>query len=120
MEFEIYRKKLLAKELELLNKLQRALDGARERPGLVGLDAGDQSVFSEQKESMFAESHRHTRLLNKVRMALKRIEDGTYGRCIDDGEKIATARLNVVPWTSYCLQHQSEQDQIQDSQRTEE
>jgi DnaK suppressor protein len=89
----------LEKEQELLNNLQRTVAVGRERPEIVGIDPGDQSVFSEQKESMFAESHRHTTLLNKVREALKRIEEGTYGRCIEDGETIPEARLHVVPWT---------------------
>jgi DnaK suppressor protein len=110
MAFAKYRKILLAKEQELLDSLQRKAPGGRERSELVGVDSGDQSVFSEHKESIFAESHRHTRLLNKVRQALKRMDDGTYGRCIEDGEKIEAVRLDSVPWTPYCLRHQSEQD----------
>jgi DnaK suppressor protein len=119
MNIEKYRERLLAKEQELLNNLQRTVAGRRERLEIVGIDPGDQSVFSEQKESMFAESHRHTTLLNKVRQALKRIEEGTYGHCIEDGETIAAARLHVVPWTAYCLQHQAEQDQQQETHRVD-
>jgi RNA polymerase-binding transcription factor DksA len=43
-----------------------------------------------------------------VRAALRRIEDGTYGRCVVDGEPIGEKRLEAVPWTPYCLQHQAE------------
>ena len=43
-----------------------------------------------------------------MRAALRRIEDGTYGRCVVDGEPIDQPRLEAVPWTPYCLKHQSE------------
>jgi DnaK suppressor protein len=43
-----------------------------------------------------------------VRAALKRIDDGTYGKCVVDGEPIDEKRLESVPWTPYCLKHQAE------------
>jgi RNA polymerase-binding transcription factor DksA len=38
-----------------------------------------------------------------VRAALKRIEDGTYGRCLSCGKAIAEARLRALPEASTCL-----------------
>jgi len=110
MKFDSYRKRLLAKEQELVQALERTGPAGRERPDSAGLDEADESVFSESKESVFAQAHRYTRLLNKVRTALKRIDDGTYGRCVEDGEKIEPARLDAIPWASYCLKHQVERD----------
>jgi DnaK suppressor protein len=110
MKFDRHRKRLLAKEQELLDGLKRTGAGGREKPDSAGLDEGDESAFSERKESLFAQAHRYTRLLNKVRKALKRIEDGSYGRCIEDGERIESARLDAIPWASYCLKHQAERD----------
>ena len=101
---------MLAKEQELLDALKRTGAAGREKAGSAVLDEGDESVFSERKESLFAQAHRYTRLLNKVRKALKRIEDGSYGRCLEDGERIEPARLDAVPWASYCLKHQAERD----------
>ena len=43
-----------------------------------------------------------------MRDALQRIEEGTYGTCIIDGEPIDETRLESVPWTPYCLKHQKE------------
>ena len=110
MKFAKYRKSLLAKEQELLDALKRTRTAGREKPGSAVLDEGDESVFSERKESLFAQAHRHTRLLKKIRQALKRIDDGSYGRCLEDGERIETARLDAVPWASHCLKHQAERD----------
>jgi len=41
---------------------------------------------------------------------LKRIEDGSYGKCTACGRQIEAARLEAVPWAAYCLQDQEKQD----------
>ena len=47
-----------------------------------------------------------------VQDALKRIEDGSYGICIDCGKPIEPARLAAVPWTPYCLTDQERHDKL--------
>ena len=105
-KFEKYRKLLLAKEEELMDGLRRASESGREQPELGEGDSGDDSVISEVKESLFGQVDRDKRLLLEVQEALQRIKDGEYGKCLDDGEMIDPARLQAVPWTSYCLKHQ--------------
>jgi len=40
--------------------------------------------------------------MGRIRAALTRIEDGTYGYCVKCGEKIAEERLDLLPATPYC------------------
>lgn len=40
-----------------------------------------------------------------VLIALKKIEDGTYGVCENGGEKIPTARLEANPAARTCIEH---------------
>lgn len=40
--------------------------------------------------------------ITRIRAALRRIEDGSYGRCVRCGESITQARLDVLPWTPLC------------------
>lgn len=47
-------------------------------------------------------------LLTEVQDALKRIDEGTYGRCIVGGEPIPERRLDAVPWASRCVQHEEQ------------
>lgn len=101
-----YREKLLVKERELLADLMRTGISCREQQEQGGLDAADESTLLQHKEIVFAQAQRHTELLGEVRGALERISEGTYGRCLADGEMIATARLQAVPWTLYCVRHQ--------------
>ncbi|MGA7097475.1 MAG: TraR/DksA C4-type zinc finger protein [Acidimicrobiia bacterium] len=42
-------------------------------------------------------------LLGKVQRALERIEDGSYGTCEVCGKPIPMARLDVLPYTSFCV-----------------
>jgi DnaK suppressor protein len=106
MNHEKYRQMLIAKERELTDLLSRTVVAVRERPNAGGLDTGDESVYSQQKEFVAAQAHLSTHLLAEVQAALKRIGEGTYGRCLADGEMIAKPRLDAVPWASYCLHHQ--------------
>lgn len=39
----------------------------------------------------------------QIKVALKRIEDGTYGECATCGKEIAPARLRAVPHAPQCI-----------------
>ena len=39
-------------------------------------------------------------LLTEVQRALKRIEDGTYGKCVNCGRPIPEKRLEAIPWAA--------------------
>ncbi|QBD77743.1 TraR/DksA family transcriptional regulator [Ktedonosporobacter rubrisoli] len=45
-------------------------------------------------------------LLTEVNEALKRIKDGSYGRCVVDGEPIPEKRLEAIPWAARCAKHE--------------
>ncbi|HZO74585.1 MAG TPA: TraR/DksA C4-type zinc finger protein [Ktedonobacteraceae bacterium] len=42
-------------------------------------------------------------LLTMVQRALKRIEEGTYGTCVDCGQPIPEKRLEAIPWAARCI-----------------
>ena len=44
-------------------------------------------------------------VLREIDAALKRIDDGTYGKCVDGGEDIGQERLEAMPWASLCIDH---------------
>ena len=47
-------------------------------------------------------------LLSEVQAALKRIEAGTYGKCIVCGKEIPEKRLEALPWASRCITDEAE------------
>ena len=46
-------------------------------------------------------------LLAEVQAALKRIEDGAYGHCIDCGRPIPEKRLEAIPWAARLAEHEA-------------
>jgi RNA polymerase-binding protein DksA len=43
------------------------------------------------------------RLLVAIDAALKRIDDGTYGKCVNCGSPIPEERLEAMPWATLCI-----------------
>ena len=54
---------------------------------------------------------RDRKLVSKVKEALERIEDGTYGLCDACGGEISTARLKARPVTTLCIECKSKQEE---------
>ena len=42
-------------------------------------------------------------VLSEIDAALGRIENGTYGTCVNCGNEIPQARLEANPWASLCI-----------------
>ena len=42
--------------------------------------------------------------------ALRRIEDGAYGKCAACGRQIEAARLEAITWAPYCLEDKEKQE----------
>lgn len=47
-------------------------------------------------------NERERLILNQVESALQRIQDGTYGMCLECEEEINEKRLRAIPYTLYC------------------
>jgi DnaK suppressor protein len=110
INIKYFKQRLLDKEQELSAAILRLESEARDsRVAEVG-DTGDRAISSENKSEAFQEGTVEWQMLTEVRDALRRIEDGTYGRCIECGREIDVARLEAVPWTPYCLEDQEKHD----------
>jgi DnaK suppressor protein len=102
-----YRRRLLALEQELAERLGDEVETARDaRPDQPDVD--DLAHADELKDAYFTLAQTDSEILAQVRAALRRIDLGTYGKCVVDGEPIDEKRLESVPWTPYCLKHQLE------------
>jgi len=52
---------------------------------------------TQQEQSLLVNE---SALLTEVQRALKRIEDGTYGKCVNCGQPIPEKRLEAIPWAA--------------------
>jgi DnaK suppressor protein len=110
MNTATFKQRLLAKQQELLERIAAASSEAREARSAEVEDPADEATTSELKSTAFAVSTLEAKTLEQVRAALRRIDDGTYGKCIDCGRSIEPARLEAVPWTPYCRADQEKHD----------
>jgi DnaK suppressor protein len=51
--------------------------------------------------------------LQKIRLALERIEEGSYGVCMRCDNEISPKRLQAIPWAAYCIRCQDIADRAQ-------
>ncbi|MBU1340469.1 MAG: TraR/DksA C4-type zinc finger protein [Proteobacteria bacterium] len=56
---------------------------------------------------------RESHLIKKIKEALERIDDGTYGCCDICGESISIKRLTARPVTSKCIECKEMEEQME-------
>ncbi len=108
MNVRHYQDRLLELEKTLSARTGRAVTAGRQEFIDSAHDIGDASVADEAASEKFTEADRDSTVLQQVRDALARVEAGTFGACIVDGEPIEQKRLDAVPWTPYCLKHEEQ------------
>jgi DnaK suppressor protein len=105
-----HKKRLEAEERELLEGMVQHKKEARDSGEREVRDPMDQVVSSEGAEEQFQLATSDWRIIEEIRAALVRIENGTYGICLDCGRRIDAARLDAIPWTRYCADDQDRHD----------
>lgn len=110
MDIDDFKRSLILREQDLTEQISRLNGEARESNSAEVEDPADEAASDEGKATALEESTRLSATLKQVQDALTRIEDGSYGRCIDCGREIEAARLSAVPWTPYCLADQEQHD----------
>jgi DnaK suppressor protein len=103
------KKKQLAELKDLLLNERRTIVGGNrnheEEASFQG-DLVDQSVgLTDQELRLELAEHDRERLL-EVDDALHRIENGTYGICLESGDEIPYERLKAVPTAKYTVRCQ--------------
>lgn len=69
-------------------------------------DALDEVQHASERELAIRNLDRESNLLRAVRLALRRIDDGSFGTCLHCEEEISPKRIAAVPWAANCIQCQ--------------
>ena len=72
-------------------------------PGSKSSDWIDQSSQESDLHVRLALKQTDSKLLRAIDEAIHRIDQGTYGICMECENEIAPARLEAVPWTRVCI-----------------
>ena len=98
---------------ELLGNARRAVAGD------IHLDPDD---FPDEIDSASSESglafigrlrERERQLIQKIDLALEKIDDGSYGTCMSCGEDIGLNRLMARPVADMCIDCKSQQERLE-------
>ncbi len=103
-------KDLLTQQLEsLFQDVEKTVSGmTEENPNFP--DPTDRASLESDRNFELRIRDRERMLIKKIRQALDRIKDGTFGRCESCDEIIGTERLRARPVTTLCIECKTEQE----------
>lgn len=80
----------------------------------VYADPADRATAESDRAFTLRLRDRERRLIKKINAAIERIEDGTFGECVECGEDISVPRLKARPVTTLCIKCKSKQEAEED------
>ncbi|PYV29100.1 MAG: RNA polymerase-binding protein DksA [Acidobacteria bacterium] len=107
---ELFRKRLLAKQEELLRLVSKSEQDGREADEEGTQDVADKAANAYTKEFLFHQSDDNRRTLQLVSEALERLKNGSYGLCVSCQEEVQSRRLEAVPWARHCIECQEKHE----------
>lgn len=114
----LYFKGLLEGRLRtLVDEAEKTVNGmGNDRDGDFP-DPTDRASFESDRNFLLRIKDRERKLITKIKEALERIENGTYGLCESCGRPISEKRLMVRPVTTECIECKTEEEQKERSER---
>ena len=117
IELDRFRKMLKTRQAELS-------DGRRNREAVAienSADELDRIQHAQERDYAMGALDRESLRSREITAALERIDNRTFGICLNCDEEIAAKRLAAVPWTALCIVCQEVTERIaSDSQNEDE
>lgn len=115
-ELDHFKDILIEKKAVFLKEIQEQREETSHEIDDTG-DLADLATELLEKEMNLTLTETERESLEEIDEALERINDKTYGICIDTGKPISKARLNAVPWTKRSLEAQEKYDKMMKKKR---
>jgi DnaK suppressor protein len=109
---EYFRRRLAAWKIDLQKESMGAADYLQEE-SLHKPDPNDRASLETEQFVELRTRDRQRKLINKIDSALRRIDDGSYGYCEENGEPIALGRLMARPIATLSLEAQERHEQYE-------
>jgi len=108
LDVEAARKMLLKMRDEVLKEVQQANQASLEL-GQDGVpDIGDLSANTYSRDVLLNLSENQRQKIRDIDAALERVEAGEYGVCLRCEEEISPRRMEVRPFSRYCVECKSD------------
>ncbi len=102
-ELEKYRRLLQEKKTALLAELAKTKNAEEETTEESTQDIADKAVSSYTREFLYSLNDSERSTVQQIDQALARIEDGTFGFCLNCGSPLNEKRLTAIPWSRHCV-----------------
>jgi len=103
--WDTYRKQLNTLREDLLKTVQRKKE--KDMPEQEVGDEADAALQSMERELFFELSDNERMMIDAIDSAIRKLDQGTFGRCESCGKKIAPPRLKAMPYARYCVDCQA-------------
>ncbi|MDD3580390.1 MAG: RNA polymerase-binding protein DksA [Desulfobacca sp.] len=107
---EFFRDLLHRRLQELLEEAGRTVSGMT-NPIDMFPDPTDRATLETDRNFTLRIRDRERKLISKIKEALDRIDDGSYGICEACGEPISEKRLLARPVTTLCIKCKAKQEE---------
>jgi RNA polymerase-binding transcription factor len=118
LQLEYFRQKLLRWRMELLAESSETLLHLKEE-SLSEPDVTDRASLETERGIVLRTRDRERKLISKIDAALSRIEDGSYGFCVETDEPIGLRRLEARPIAVLSLEAQERHERMERTHRDE-
>ncbi|MDX1630571.1 MAG: TraR/DksA family transcriptional regulator [Thermoanaerobaculia bacterium] len=108
---EELRERLEEEREKLVREYRSNVEREREVDFDQAGDLVDQALKSRGREERFGLTQAERERLILVEEALERMEEGTYGICLESDEPIPLERLRAVPWARYTTRVQERKEE---------
>ena len=105
-ELEKYRRLLQEKRTVLLAELVKTRHAEVETTEDSTQDIADKAVSSYTREFLYSLNDAERSTAQQIDQALGRIEDGSYGLCLNCGTLLNEKRMSAIPWSRHCVECQ--------------
>jgi len=99
------RIKLLEKKETIQDSFRTFTQESRSRDATEEKEDGDIAERFRQEKVDIGLRERDLRTLREIDLALRKMDDGSYGYCEESGEPIEVRRLEKKPWARLSLLH---------------
>ena len=113
---DVLRRMLEERRLELQDKMRSIREEVPAQADEVR-DAEEQSVTDFAREMDFALMEMKAQTLVRIDEALRRVDDGTYGICVECEQDIPAARLKALPFAVRCVECQARAEDAEAGER---
>ncbi len=102
------REHLLQMRSEMIREIQQAREASRQIGGDGVADIGDMSVATYARDVLLNLSDHQRQRIRDIDAAIDRLDAGEYGVCQRCEEEIEPRRLEVRPFSRYCVECKTE------------